>query len=418
MSRTSWWAPAAAGAFLLLGFVPLAPADGAASALVGWLALPFQALGDAEAMALGSGLRSEPAREIAASESLLELRRRELENAIAGDPTLKSRPGVAANVRSYDPEEARLTLDSGSTDGIQVGDPATFGDALVGVVDRVEASSSTVRLTSHRAVRLCARVRTPVEARLVARGSGAGRLRVELTQRRDIPDGAAVEASTAPGGDRLDLAAGFLVGTFRRDEATATAAIEPPPECAPERLLQVIVRVDHGPATFPVDDRISGWERVDFSPAGDLLAGRSTMLGRIAKRAAPLRGAAVAFDGWLVGRIARAGGPTVRARCAEDPGFEVDAILLPPSGRPLPLGRVRTVAVVDGGMEVVPVSGTITLPSQAAGPLLTGNGEFSVPKGLRIGDARVTDGRLFVARPFRGAEVTSAFVAIARDPQN
>ncbi len=411
LTRGTALAAASAATLILLGLRPVGAADRFAAHAVGWLAVPYLALGDAEVRLLGTGSASDPARAVDAGESLLDLRARELAGAIAASVDLKARPGLPASVVRRDESNATLVIDRGTRDGLVPGQPVTYADALVGLVHEVEPHEATVRLVFHRDARIVGRTREEEPQRLVVGGSGEGLLRVEVSERREWVEGAVVEVAPSPEGALVDAAVGFVVGRIRRAPEAREPWVVPPGEAAAARLLQVIVRTGAGAPVAAVSDAPEGWEGLELSLAGDVGPGRATILGRARRRSRSLDGCAVAFDGWLVGRVVREGGPAVRVQCVEDPGFEVDAILLPPEGPPLPLGLLRTERGGGSRVSFAIAPGSVELPLGASGPVVTGNALRSVPKGLRIGDGRVEEGRLVVERAIHGADLTTAFVA-------
>src|SRR5262249_47437096 len=145
------------------------------------------------------------------------------------------------------------------------------------------------------------------------------------------------------------------------------------------------------------------------------MPGRRSLLARTPRSVAVEPGAAIALDGWLLGRAERAGGPTLRVRLCEDPGFEFDGVLVPAEGPLIRLGALRC-AGVEGAALVLQLRGRPgDVPALSDGPLVTGNREREMPPGLLLGWAHVDKGRLLVDRPFRGADATSARLFDVRD---
>ncbi|MBI3820160.1 MAG: hypothetical protein HY286_15810 [Planctomycetes bacterium] len=402
--------PAASLIFILLffGFVPNDAADRAAQTIVGWLAVPYHWLGESEKLILGSGEAPDAARAMLASESRLDLGRREIAASIANAEELKSRPGIEADVIEHDSFKSTFDINRGLRDGVAAGDPVTFGDQLAGVVVSAAPTHATVRCIWHQATRFCARA---ADAQAVVRGAGEGLLRIDVSRPREIADGVILQLAPSPDGDALDLAAGFALGRVRIMENGVGAWVEPDASVRSQRFLHVIVRTRGGSIAAAPRAPEESWMRARLSPAGDAGSWRKSSLIKIQGAARVAPGAAVARDGWLLGIVERSAGPVGRVRFLEEPGFVVEGIFMSAEGPPLPLGRIRCIG--GGGDEASfhADDKLILLPEGAAGVLLTGPGGDGVPKGLRIGTAVYRNGNIYVARPLDGARLTEALVA-------
>jgi hypothetical protein len=394
---------------LFAGARQLRGVDRVADAAAGWCALPYAALGKAERWLRGGGLTADPARAERARRAAEELEARERAAAQAGRAGLRERGGVVAAVRARTPAEATYEIDRGAEHGVKPGDPVTFGDVFAGVVESVKGDSALVRHPWHRSVRLCLQTTEAAPTRLVAAGAGDGILRIVVSKERVLPPTAAVELAPTPDGSSLDAAAGFRVGTLHSGAEGFYATIEADPNVQDERMVQVVVRTQDAAEAAP-DARLEApsWIPLTLLPAGDASPGRASAL---VLSSALFDGAAVAFDGQLVGVVARAGGPTARVRFVEDPGFTVRVVLLTPTGPPIPLRRVRTAG--GSGRQVIlePADRWGGVPKSASGLLLTAGGDGAVPKGLLLGEARIEDGdapgraRIHLTREFRGSEL-------------
>jgi len=414
MKRGSALALATVGACLLLAFRPVPEVDRAVAALVSVLGLPYQIFGDVEVLlrerTLGASVRSDPARAAYARAVERELADRERQAAGAASPDLASGGGLLAEVLGRDLERDTIVIGRGADAGIVPGLAVTAGDDLVGVIASVSSESATVRLVSHPAFRAAAETQDGRAVRLVVAGSGRGEARVEVAARRDLAPGIEIRAAAMPDGDALDPAVGFRIGRLAAAESGARA-FSVVPRADVDRLLRVAIRTGAA-GSMPADAVAppTRYERIDLCPGADSHPGRATLLARARRGAAAALGAAVQLDGCLVGRVARRGGPTLRVRCVEDPGFEIDAIWLPEGRPPVFVGPVRNVGRQDGAIALAPAGRPVDLPA-ATGPLVTGNREETVPKGLLLGVARLVGGRLLLQRPFDGRCATSALVA-------
>lgn len=396
---------------LYFGLRPVEAVDRAAAFAAGWLSYPYRWLGELEIIVLGGGAPSDPAWAMIAEENLLDLRRRELATAVANREELKSRPGISANVIIHNSLDATFIIDRGLRDGVAQGDPVTFGDSFAGIVATAETNQSTVRYLWHRKVRICASNAADASQRAVLIGAGEGLLKIEASQPRNFSQGIMLQLAPSPDGDALDIARGFLIGSVRPVENGQAAWVEPDVNIRGERFLHVIIRtrgaaVINDPSAAP-----EPWSKVSLSPAGDATPERKSSLTKTNKIINLMIGAAVARDGWLLGRIERAGGPISRVRFVEDPGFSFDAILLPSDGAPVSLGRVRCIGEDGPDLLFVAEDKLILVTERAAGSLVSGAAEASVPKGIRVGNATIENGKIRVARPFRGADFTEALVA-------
>jgi hypothetical protein len=396
------------GLLLLLGLRPVPSIDAAAGRVTGVLAYPYDWLGRIELAIFGSGLASSPDRAMAAEESLIDLRRRELSEAIATEDSLRARPGVAANVIVHRSLDHVFEIDRGLRDGVAVGDPVTYGNHFAGIVMASQSGVATVRYAWNPQSRVCVGSARPPKFRGVAAGASDGLLRLEIINPRDVPDGTLLVVDLSPDGDALDAAAGFRVGIVRSAGPGRKPWIEPDPAMRGERFLNVVVRTRGVRPVLETPPPADGWSDAMLSPAGDASPGRKSSLLKVVGGAVAARGAAVAFDGWLVGRIDRASSSLARVRHVEDPGFSVEGILLPPDGSAIPLGLLVTESSASDGVVFRCEVNPATVATGAGIPLVTASSNTTVPKGLRIGTAVVRHGRIEVAREPLGAHVTSA----------
>src|SRR5262245_25583513 len=130
MKRGTWASLACVGVCLGLALRPIDAADRAAAWAVGVLGLPYQALGDAEVLLLGSPLKADPARAAAADEARAAFLQRGPLYAAAAVASAGER-ACAATVVSRDLAESTLTIDRGGEDGLVPGMPVVASDALV-----------------------------------------------------------------------------------------------------------------------------------------------------------------------------------------------------------------------------------------------------------------------------------------------
>ncbi|MFN0206733.1 MAG: rod shape-determining protein MreC [Planctomycetota bacterium] len=425
--RSSFITASLLGIVFLVGFRPVSILDSAAAYALGILSYPYHWLGTLEIVVFGGGEGPDTARAMSAEESALDLRRRELAGALASDITLKSRTGVAANVINHESADATFEIDRGLRDGIAVGDPATHGDSLAGIVISAKPNSAVIRYLWHGSTRVCIQSAEPAAMRGVAVGATEGLLKLEVSDPREVPLGTVVTVATSPGGDALDFAAGFIVGTVAPAPPGGKPWIEPDLTIRNERFLHVVVRT-RGVAL--ADDKNTGegppaadrWKKIVLSPAGDASPGFKSNLTKInidenangnntENASTIVNGSAVVVDGWVIGRIERAGAGFARVRHVEDTGFSIEAVLLPSDGPPIPLGILTTQSAGNRYITFTTEVNLSTISITAAGPVVTGASDATVPKGLRIGTARIENNKLIVEREARASGVTAAFVA-------
>lgn len=387
--------------------------DGLAATAAGTLALPYASLATLERWVAGPGIASDPERFRRAQSFSDALDARERQQALAGRSGVLDHGGLVASVVKRDEADATFEIDRGSVHGVASGDPVTFGDVFAGVVATVRDDRSVVQFPWHRAVRLCLQTVGEPQNRLVARGAGSGLLSVLVSKDRRFPPAATVELAATPDGSPLDLAAGFRVGTLLARASGLFAMIEVDPVVQDERMVQVVVQTSNSDRGAPSAVEPPRWQPLTLAFAGDAVPGRSSALG-FSKGALAL-GAPVAFDGHFVGAVARTGGPTVRVRFLEDPGFTLRVVLLTDTGSPIPLRRVRTVGASGRRIVFEPVDRWPESPVPSQGILLTAGGDGAIPKGLVVGVASIEDAargrpRIVVTRSFQGTELEDVVV--------
>lgn len=403
---------------LIFGLRPVEAVDRSAAWVAGWLGYPYRWLGELEIVVFGRGEAPDAARAMLAEESAIDLRRRELAAAVANREELKSRPGISADVILHHSLEGTFEINRGLRDGIAKGDPVTVGDALAGIVYLTEKNRAVVRYPWHRGTRLCAASAIDASARAVLAGAGEGLLKIDVARARDFPEGTILQLAPSPDGDALDLAAGFVIGSVRRNDDGYNSWTESDVTVRSERFLHVMVRTRGASASTADPEESETWAKITISPAGDATSGRKSSITKTSHVRALREGAAVVVDGWLVGRVERAAGPLPRVRFVEDRGFRVEAIFLPADGPPVALGMTRTLGEEKNELILGSSDALLKLQNGREGVLVTGASEAGVPKGIRIGAVKIVDGRLRVVRGIRGDRQTDAVVATAGDSKN
>jgi rod shape-determining protein MreC len=136
--------------------------------LVGWFDKTFEARG--ENSRLREELTKERKRAIAGQEALHENAQFRKLLDLDESPALASYEEVAARVITRSPTvwHSAVTVDAGSSDGVQVDDPVISGDGLVGQVAAVQRDSAQVILITDPTSAVSARV-TPVGVQGVIR---------------------------------------------------------------------------------------------------------------------------------------------------------------------------------------------------------------------------------------------------------
>lgn len=415
--RSSFITASLLGIVFFIGFKPVSFLDRAAAEALGILSYPYHWLGILEMVAFGEGEAPDAARAMMAEESALDLRSREVAGALARDVTLKSRTGVAANVINHQSANATFEIDRGLRDGIAAGDPATHGDSFAGIVISAKPNSAVVRYLWHSSTRVCIQSTEATKMRGVAVGATEGLLKLEVSDPREVPPGLVVTVAPSPDGDALDFAAGFSVGTIVPGAPGGKPWIQPDSTIRNERFLHVVVRTRGvGDASAAFDRAAGRWTKIVLSPAGDASPGIKSSLTTIDTNKSInsnhiQNGSAVVFDGWVIGRIERAGAGFARVRHVEDKGFSIEAVLLPNDGAPIPLGILTTESADNGNITFLTEMNLATIGANAAGPVVTGASDANVPKGLRIGTAKIENSKLIVERGVCASNVTAAFVA-------
>lgn len=394
-----------------LAFKPVGRVDAVVATLTGYVGMVHRLLMGIETSILGPAIPVSAQRAAEAAERSVDLRQREVASAVARDSNLKSRPGVSANIIFHNSAEAWFDMDRGLRDGVATGDPVTCGDALAGIVESASASTSRVRYLWHRGVRLCVR---SGETRAVCVGAGGGLLRVEACSGENVNDNSIFIVNESPDGDALDLAAGFQVGLYRSRGEGRPAVIEPDAVIRSEQFLNVMVRTRGVAAKETTVGPVELWVDGDTGPGGDVSPGRcSALLAGAGSHTT--NGAAVTAGGWLLGRVARRGGPTARVEFVNNPGWIVEAILLSDTGPPMPMGRLRTRVAREGEILLEPLDRNVKLDPLAAGMLMTGAAEPGVPKGLCLGMVTIKDGMIALQPPFEYHRVRYVQIS-AREP--
>ena len=411
--RRRWIQWGAIGLLLLGGLYPVGWVDRLTATAVGWLSIPDRFASRLGSLAFGAGLESDPQRLALARESAADLQRRELSSAIAGKEELRQRGGIVASVERREVSDATYEINRGLADGVIAGQAVTLGDTFAGVVASSKEHRATVYFPWHRGVRVCARTIEEQSSRVVVTGSGEGTMRVLVSQQRPLREGVEVEVAASADANDVDAAIGFRIGIVKLGLEGLAPGVEVDPNIRADRLLQVIVRTPAPLSADEADSTPSHWEAIRLFADGDATPYRRSSLATEPDSGARLvDGGALELDQWLIGRVARIGGGAARVRFVEDPGFTFSAILLGNGGPPLPMRRLRTLASSSGAVTFAAVDGLLGVGPEASGVLVTGAGDPNVPKGLRIGRARVVSGRVVVERDFAGGDARAAFALV------
>lgn len=318
--------------------------------------------------------------------------------------------------------------------GVSRGAPVVWGDAFVGVVERLpsaraagrEAHLARVRLVTARDARVKARAvldqgRAPrlVVGGIVERGASFA-LAVHSPEDAPLPEQPVVLAEDA--GTELALANGWRLGRAvygqdpLRDEPRLVG-LEPEVDLE-AGLARVLVLVRTTAPAEPLEAPAAGaWISCARGP---LLEdrGRSAFPLRSGTRHGVRVGAAVADGLRFVGRVRRAGPLASVVERLEQPGATVHATaLVEAGGLPVVLGRLSSLGVASDGRLRLRWSGDAAVVRGVVPVTLwTLAGEAGVPGGLLIGSCLLPVGpgphTLLAERPSREAPPASLRVRV------
>ena len=333
-------------------------------------------------------------------------------------------------------------IDCGTDDGVRVGDPVLFADALVGLVEDAGARSSEVRPISDPGFRFAstlhaeaARHREAVP-RFAVTGSEAYPGWLEVRIHPDwgrLGEGVAVVTARDP---RDSVPTGLRLGTVRERYDRSERMIrrcDVAPAATPRALIRVVVLASEMPredtpgspyvaagrASFERfrdrpyrDDGLERrWLRVSarLGTIGDLSPHRRSATLDRGRRDGVVSGACVVKDGCLLGIVEHVTARSSRFRRLGDPGLLVPAFV--PGARSL--GRPHSIESVGfaGGqalLRIVPASSDrVTASDLADGDEVVTRGRTpAIPAGLRVDlsdPALALDGagaRSVIGRPF------------------
>lgn len=305
--------------------------------------------------------------------------------------------------------------------GVPRGAPVVWGDAFLGVVERLPSARATgreahlarVRLVTARDARVKARAvsaegRAPrmVVGGIVERGASFA-LAVHSPEDAPLPEQPVVLAEDA--GTELAVANGWRLGraAYGQDplrEEPRLVGLEPEVDLE-AGLARLLVLVRSTAPAEPLDAPAAG----AWIPAtrGPLLEerGRSAFPLRAGTRHGVRAGAAVADGLRLVGRIRRAGPLASVVERLEQPGAAVHATALMEAGDlPVVLGRLRSLGLApDGRLRLLWGGDAAVVRGVVPVTLWTLAGEAGMPGGLLIGSCSLPLGpgphTLLVERP-------------------